>query len=64
MLFIREIAAFLQLTLMPGLLLMAVVRPRLGKFRSFLLVPVLSLLLNYVFVSLTFALGLFNWWLC
>ncbi len=64
MLFIREIVAFLQLVLMPGLLLMAVVRPQLGKFRSFLPVPVLSLLLNYVFVSLTFVLGIFNWWMC
>ncbi len=62
--FIREIAAFLQLTLMPGLLLIFFLRPQLGKIRSLLLVPALSLPVNYIFVSLAWALDIFNGTAC
>lgn len=59
MLFLREIIAFLQLTVIPALAVVGALRPRLGGRRTVLLLPFLSLPVNYLFVASAFAFGVF-----
>ena len=60
MLFLREIAAFLQLTIMPGAVVLGVLRPGFGKVRSLLLIPGISLPVNYIFTASALAAGGFR----
>ena len=60
MLFRREIAAFLQLTVMPGAVVLGVLRPGFGRVRSMLLIPGLSLPVNYIFAASALAAGVFR----
>ncbi len=60
MVFVRELVSLFQLTVFPGLLLYGLLRPDLGAGRAALLVPGLSLVVNYAAVSLMLAGGFFN----
>ncbi|MBE6375603.1 MAG: hypothetical protein E7050_03965 [Lentisphaerae bacterium] len=64
MLFLREIIAFFQLTILPGWLFISLFAPGFGKFRTFLLIPGISLLINYLFASLALLFGVFNTPVC
>ena len=56
----KEVAAFLMLTILPGLAVAGILRASFGRFRSFLLLPGLSLPVNYLFASVMSAVGLFT----
>jgi len=62
MIFLLETVAFLQLVLIPGTLVIGLVRPNYGKFRSLLLIPGLSLLVNYIYAAAALSCGIFTWW--
>lgn len=64
MLFLREIIAFFQLTILPGWLFISFFAPGFSKFRTFLLIPGISLLINYLFASLALLFGVFNTPVC
>lgn len=64
MLYLREIIAFLQLTILPGWLFLHFFKPGFGKLRSLLLIPGISLLINYIFTALARFSGVFNTPVC
>lgn len=62
MLFLREILAFMQILFLPGILILGLIRPRLGFFRGAILACGLSGILNYLFVYAAFHFGFWNRW--